>query len=342
MVKVLIPTDDGGNMTSLDEVKNAIFLAGPCPREDYENADKWRKDAIDILNDIGFDGYVLNPTNKNYLKMRNLEKQTTWEQTAMSIASAIVFWCDRTEKLPGFTTNYEIGAWMKKPRIYIGIPEDVKKKNANAYIAVKAEAEGKKVYPTLKELLLDVTYDLEQKGKTYFTSDTHFGSDRAREFSRRPFRTVEEMDLELISNWNKTVRPNDDVYFLGDFGDAKRIKCLNGNIHFIEGNYERDGKSEKPEGMETFKNDDLTVKGKDSFVYYLRHEPVNPLKEDEGESDRFYLFGHIHEKNRYKSNGINVGTDLYNFTPVELAEIDWMRNAVLNHLDENVFVESCR
>ena len=76
MVKVLIPTDDGGNMTSLDEVKNAIFLAGPCPREDYENADKWRKDAIDILNDIGFDGYVLNPTNKNYLKMRNLEKQT--------------------------------------------------------------------------------------------------------------------------------------------------------------------------------------------------------------------------------------------------------------------------
>ena len=143
MLTTLIPTDENGEMTSLKDVKNAIFLAGPCPREDYDNADKWRKDAVDILKDIGFNGYVLIPTNKNYLKMRNLDKQTAWEQEAMSVASAIVFWCDRTEKLPGFTTNYELGAWMSKPRIYIGIPEEVKKKNANAYITVKAEKAGK-------------------------------------------------------------------------------------------------------------------------------------------------------------------------------------------------------
>ena len=340
MVKVLIPSDEEGNMTDLSSVKNAIFLAGPCPREDYENQDKWRNEAVDILKDIGFNGIVLNPTNKNYSKMKSLDKQTAWENEAMSIASAIVFWCDRSETHPGFTTNYEIGAWMEKPRIYVGIPEAVKKKNANAYIEVKANKAGKKVYRTLKELLLDVTYDLDQKGKTYFTSDTHFGSDRAREFSRRPFRTVEDMDLAIISNWNKTVCPKDDVYFLGDFGDKKRINCLNGNIHFVEGNYERDGKSEKPD-MKIYTNDELTVTGKNNFKYFLRHEPINPLENKKVDENRFYIFGHIHEKNRYKRNGINVGTDLYNFTPVELEEIDWMRNAVLNHLDENVFKESC-
>lgn len=38
--------------------------------------DVWRKEAYSIFEDIGFDGDILNPTNKNYGLMKDLTKQT--------------------------------------------------------------------------------------------------------------------------------------------------------------------------------------------------------------------------------------------------------------------------
>ena len=49
-MKILKPYDnDPSKFTSLNEdyMKNAIFLAGPCPRKDY--SDDWRFEAFDIL-----------------------------------------------------------------------------------------------------------------------------------------------------------------------------------------------------------------------------------------------------------------------------------------------------
>ena len=46
---------------------NSIFLAGPCPREDF--SDDWRFKAFDILEKLGFSGKVLTPTNENYQRM---------------------------------------------------------------------------------------------------------------------------------------------------------------------------------------------------------------------------------------------------------------------------------
>lgn len=41
--------------------------------------------------------------------------------------------------------------------------------------------------------------------KVWFTSDTHFNSERTLELSKRPFKTVEEMNNVLIKNWNSVV-----------------------------------------------------------------------------------------------------------------------------------------
>lgn len=73
---------------------------------------------------------------------------------------------------------------------------------------------------------------------TYFTSDTHFGSERTLELSKRPFASVKEMDDTMISNWNKIVTNNDYVYHLGDFGNYEVVPKLNGKITLIWGNYE--------------------------------------------------------------------------------------------------------
>ncbi len=54
--------------------------------------------------------------------------------------------------------------------------------------------------------------------KTYFTSDTHFGSDRTLKFSCRPYSNVKEMDQSIIDNWNQLVKSD-------DFGHIHE-KCL--------------------------------------------------------------------------------------------------------------------
>ena len=83
-------------------------------------------------------------------------------------------------------------------------------------------------------------------GKIYFTSDLHFGHENVIKFDNRPFKTVEEMDEELIRRWNAKVGKGDLVYVLGDMiwksrnGDAEQlIKSLNGQIILIKGNHDR-------------------------------------------------------------------------------------------------------
>ena len=79
----------------------------------------------------------------------------------------------------------------------------------------------------------------------WLTSDHHFGHKNIIEYSKRPFASVEEMDEQLILNWNQEVRPNDDVYHLGDIflcRDERALsirKRLNGQIRLVLGNHDK-------------------------------------------------------------------------------------------------------
>ena len=50
----------------------------------------------------------------------------------------------------------------------------------------------------------------------YYVSDLHFGHKNILEMCKRPFSSIEEMDEQLVENWNKRVKKNDRVYILGD------------------------------------------------------------------------------------------------------------------------------
>ena len=54
-------------------------------------------------------------------------------------------------------------------------------------------------------------------GKTFFTSDTHFGHENIISYCERPFKDANDMNIKLIRNWNERVKPEDTVYILGDF-----------------------------------------------------------------------------------------------------------------------------
>lgn len=331
------------------DMNNSIFLAGPCPRKDYSN--DWRNEAFRILEELGFDGNVITPTNDRFQELRDnygndaLVQQTKWEYEAMKKASAIVFWVDRhiERGFPAFTTNIEFGDWYDKPGTYFGFPDGADK---NEYLKVRLDMVGKPYYTELKDVLKAAVDALNRPGQRFFTSDTHFSQERTRELSRRPFPNLYEMDLEMISNWNKAVTMNDTVYHAGDFGDIETMRdilsCLNyKTLVLVLGNYDRKIVSEIENELSMLGRD-VVISSVESFeedgkTYYVVHEP------DEGTyvpeyPDNIVLYGHIHGRSFAKRNGFDLATDYHRYTPISMEQVKWFANAI-QYWDHNVFCD---
>lgn len=160
----------------------------------------------------------------------------------------------------------------------------------------------------------------------FFTSDTHFDSDRTLYRSRRPFNDVNEMNEEIIKNWNSMIKKDDIVYHLGDFGNFNFRKRLNGKIYLIVGNHEMkyygdreikhkfDFISKRYGFEEVCYNKVITIEDQ---KYFLTHKPSNFHRR----SDYITLFGHLHRVALYKSFGVNVGQDCHFFRPVPYEEV---------------------
>ena len=61
-------------------------------------------------------------------------------------------------------------------------------------------------------------YQEEEAKHLFFTSDTHFYHKNIIEYAQRPFSSIENMNKELIKNWNSVVSSEDTVFHLGDIG----------------------------------------------------------------------------------------------------------------------------
>ena len=94
--------------------------------------------------------------------------------------------------------------------------------------------------------LEDRLFHNEDMADTWFTSDFHFGHFNIIRYCNRPFASTEEMDAYIADRMNAHVKPNDTLYFLGDFcmssvekvaAYRKRLNCK--TIHFVEGNHDK-------------------------------------------------------------------------------------------------------
>lgn len=157
--------------------------------------------------------------------------------------------------------------------------------------------------------------------KTFFIADTHFGDSAIRKYENRPFETTEQMDAELISNWNKTVSKTDTVYILGDFGadgyEDQILSQLNGKKYLIKGNHD------------TKSNDEYRKLGFDEvYDYPIIFDAFWILSHDmlyvNTNMPYANLFGHVHNSPQvkdYSKQHYCVSVERINYTPIDFNTI---------------------
>ena len=79
----------------------------------------------------------------------------------------------------------------------------------------------------------------------WLTSDWHFGHNQPFIWEARGFKSIEEMNEEIVKRHNNLVKEDDIVYALGDcamgtIDNLKYIEKLNGRLIIIRGNHDTD------------------------------------------------------------------------------------------------------
>lgn len=169
-------------------------------------------------------------------------------------------------------------------------------------------------------------------GNIYFTSDTHFGHENIIKYCKRPFGSFEEMDSEIIRKWNLVVGAEDVVYHLGDvcFGKIAREKSyvnnildsLNGRIVLIRGNHDselvqKSGRFESVHDLLSIAFNDTEKFGATQVV--LSHYPMGAW--DHSHSGSVNLHGHCHGTWPANDQQMDVGSDVWDFSPVPFERI---------------------
>lgn len=157
----------------------------------------------------------------------------------------------------------------------------------------------------------------------YFTADWHIGHTNIIQYCNRPFVNADKMKHFILSNYMKTVQPEDTVYFLGDLtlvGPANKQYLFNftrdlpGTKHLILGNHDKLDPFDYVEGGFQTVHTALDI-----GEFILVHDPVNCLIDH----NRKWLCGHVHQlfKLNRVGNVLNIGVDIWGFFPVSIDEV---------------------
>jgi 8-oxo-dGTP pyrophosphatase MutT (NUDIX family) len=142
-----------------EKFTKSIFLAGPTPRN-KEEQESWRPDALQILEDKGFDGVVFVPEDRKGEFKLEYDDQIAWEEKYLNVADCIVFWVPRDlepdskgyPKMAAFTTNVEFGTWQTSGKMVFGAPPKATK---NGYLKYYADKYNIPMSDTLADTLND-------------------------------------------------------------------------------------------------------------------------------------------------------------------------------------------
>lgn len=161
--------------------------------------------------------------------------------------------------------------------------------------------------------------------KVWLISDNHFNHQKIIEYCNRPFKTVEQMNEEMIKKWNSVVKEDDKIYHLGDFGFGSKeqianvISKLNGRIFLILGNHDNHTPQwYRDAGVKEVYDHPIIIK---DFIV-LSHAPQPFICDSRTPYVNF--FGHVHDSKMFETYGPRhfcACVERHNYKPVNIEEV---------------------
>lgn len=156
----------------------------------------------------------------------------------------------------------------------------------------------------------------------WLISDTHFNHSNIIKYCDRPFKTVKEMDWEMVERWNSVVKPGDKVYHLGDvYMNASKgyitnlLHHLNGRKRLILGNHDNG----KDQNLHRYFEKILMWRMFPEFGLLLSHVPVHESSlSSKGLTN---VHGHTHINGSPEGPYKSVCVELINYTPINIEEL---------------------
>jgi len=175
----------------------------------------------------------------------------------------------------------------------------------------------------MKKIKINITVD-----NVWFIADTHLNHANVIKYCNRPFSNINEMDKEIIINWNERIEEDDKVFILGDFcfGSKNTWKSylneLNGHKILIEGNHDKNITYDEFEIVTPLA--DIIIEGDEEITdgqkITLCHYPM--ISWYQSHRGSWQLYGHVHGKFSNKKNTpvtpnqLDVGVDVHEFSPI--------------------------
>jgi calcineurin-like phosphoesterase family protein len=152
----------------------------------------------------------------------------------------------------------------------------------------------------------------------FFTADEHYGHTNIINYCNRPFKSVEEMDNEIINRHNQVVSGRDVVVHAGDFILSKKnsasfyIEKLNGSHIFLKGSHDHwlNGSN---------KYHEIWEKKIDGIFVVVCHYAMRVWAKSHYNS--WMLYGHSHGKLESIGKQHDVGVDNNDFFPLSFEKI---------------------
>jgi calcineurin-like phosphoesterase family protein len=173
----------------------------------------------------------------------------------------------------------------------------------------------------------------------WITSDTHFNHANIIDYCSRPFSDIAAMNYALIARWNERVTPEDTVYHLGDFAMGSPVAWpkftsrLYGHKILVPGNHDRDRGEMLAIGFNQVLDVNVVV-NIDGVLAWLNHYPLKDetarkfVRPPAPAEYDIALCGHVHQHWKVKQGVVNVGVDVWDFTPISIRQaldalIEW-------------------
>lgn len=162
----------------------------------------------------------------------------------------------------------------------------------------------------------------------WYTADTHFSHENVITHCNRPFSSAAEMDAILIENMWKVVKPEDDLWIVGDFAfgpkakEAAYLENMFGQLpgakkHLVIGNHDLELTLHLP--WDSVHHLIEVRDGPNNQAHTLCHYPM--ITWNHARRQALHLFGHVHNNWRGSRNAVNIGVDVWDFMPVSFQQI---------------------